>query len=170
MVASDCSLYFIVHYFSIYPGTSIEGKYRCLLKILLHELLAKGTCKKGSYQKPVGPNQPKAANAILGTAGIPNEQTNSAQSFLPNVIFLFKTTITKAENKLNHFPINLCVHRIISFSTGMIQYRYEMGSDVICVALFRFRLLNVFDSINRFEQNRNSRMYTREWHCTKYPF
>ena len=53
-----------------------------------------------THQKPFGPNQPSAAKTAPGTAGIPREQTNNAQSFLPNVIFLFNTTIKNAEDKM----------------------------------------------------------------------
>ena len=60
-----------------------------------------------TYQNPLGPNQPRMAKTSPGTAGIPNEQTKSAQSFLANVIFLFSTTIKKATQQMK---IHMCIY------------------------------------------------------------
>ena len=65
------------------------------------------SCRKITFttdQNPLGPNHPSAANTAPGIAGRPNEKTSKIQSFRPNVILVFKTTIKNAEMKpIAHF-------------------------------------------------------------------
>ena len=66
-----------------------------------------------NYQNPLGPNHPRTAEITPGTAGLPKEPINNIQSFLPNVIFLFKTTIKKAKS-------TVCAQTILDFQIKMI--------------------------------------------------